>query len=168
MRRAGRKGLPVRSVEARIRFLSPCLGAVRRTTRNGVLYSMLRDLDGRVIFLPTWWQSILRFAAKVQNRHQDVVGRITWEVTVKGNPSRYRRYLSKQKTNGGHRYAVHEAFQIGNEVSVCCVLPDAVSSAAFRELLDTAGRYRGISPFQPGTFGRFEVVNVGEHHVVDK
>lgn len=153
------EGSHVREVVARIRFLSPCLGNARRKTGQGILYSMMRDLDGRVIFLPTWWNAISRFASRVQNRHQEAVSRIHWNVTVDGSPGKFKRFLTKTKSNGQQRYALHEAFLTGCEIRISCVLPSEITVEDFRELLSVAGRYRGISPFKPDTYGRFEVVD---------
>lgn len=138
-------------VTARLRFNNFSLGAVR--CRN--LNKMLRDPEGRVMYMPTWWAALMRYAAKVLNRHQQLVGQIDWDPIIDGTPRNYRRYY------GPSRYTLHEAFYPGDEIGVNAVLPSGIIISDFTQLLDVAGRYRGISPYKPkDKWGTFEVANV--------
>ena len=138
-------------VRARLRFTTPCLGN-RRCRR---ISRFLQGPDGRVIFLPTWWLSLMLFASKLLHRHQRAVKDIAWDPSIWGSPQEYRRYYAPG------RYAIHEAFSPGQIIEVAAVLPDEIPLADFEELLALAGRFRGISPFhQNEEFGRFEVVDV--------
>jgi hypothetical protein len=117
----------------------------------------LRDPAGdKVIFLPTWWSSVLQKAASVLNRHHRDVRDIRFALEVDGQPrplpaDPFKRYYQ----NG--RYSQHEAFFAGDTVGLNCVVPAAIDDDDFWRLMDAAGLYWGISPFQPGNFGFFKV-----------
>ena len=147
-------------VTIRIRFLRECLGSVKRKRGKTAIFSMPRAPDGRVMFLPTWWQIAIRDAAKIANRHQELVRRIDWDPVVDGEPrSNWRRPVP----GAGQRiwHAIHEAFGPGDEIGVNAVLPDGIDIEDFWRLLDIAGTYRGISPFKPHErYGTFQVVSI--------
>jgi len=76
----------------------------------------------------------------------------------------FRRFTATTATSR-RRYITHEAFRKGDRVGVDCVLPDGLDTAEgvaqFRLYLSVAGQYRGISPYKPGEWGRFDVVDIG-------
>ena len=78
-------------VHAKIRFNHYCLG--NRRTRNTDKF--LRDPNNSVMFMPTWWQALMRFAAKVLNRHHAVVSKIDWDPVIEGEPKLYRRIIAR-------------------------------------------------------------------------
>jgi hypothetical protein len=43
---------------------------------------------------------------------------------------------------------------------VDCVLPHDLEPEKFRRWMEAGGKYVGISPYKPGEWGRFEVVEV--------
>ena len=138
-------------VTVRLRFNRHSLGAVRCKKLN----KMLRDPEGRVMFLPTWWAVLMRYAAKVLNRHQRLVNDIDWDPIIDGNPTNFRRYYEP------NRYTLHEAFHPNDVIGVNAVLPSGLSISDFMQLLDVAGRYKGISPYKPrDKWGTFEVINI--------
>jgi hypothetical protein len=149
-------------VTLRIAFLSESLGAVRCSLDGeGDVFCMPRSPDGRVMYLPTWWASIARFAAVAVGKPAAVVNKIAWDPIVDGEPKRWRRYFaSADGGSGRRRYAKHEAFRPGDNLAVRCVLPDGLSREEFGRIMEAAGRYRGISPFKPGHYGLFRVVGV--------
>jgi len=135
-------------VEVTLRFNNHCLG----DCRFGSISAFLRDPDGRVMLLATWWASLMRYAAKVANRHHKTVKDIDWDPVVQGESREYRRYYKAR------RFRLHEAFYPGDEIVVHAVLPDGLTLDDFRELLSIAGRYRGISPFgSDRKYGTFDV-----------
>jgi len=158
----------MQEVTIRLRFLRECLGSVRRKTRRDqTIYEMPRSpaQDGRVMFLPSWWRSLMQYASKVANLHQRLAGSVDWDPHVDGNPRRdWRRTVvsrSEDKRNR-QRYALHEAFHPGAVIGVNAVLPDGISIEEFQRLLEIAGTYRGISPFKSDDdkYGTFEVVSI--------
>jgi hypothetical protein len=117
------------------------------------------------MFLPSWWNQLMCYAAKVHNLGQSLVRKIDWDPTVDGAPRRnWRRVLvaASDDRQGRERYAVHEAFPPGSTIGVKAVLPDGLSVDDFQELLTIAGTYKGISPFRNDeeNYGTFEVVSV--------
>ncbi len=138
-------------VTIRIRFNRECLGAVRKTD----LVEMVRDPGGRIMMMPTWWTAITVYAAKVLNRHQDLVRQIDWDPIISGTPKLFRRYY------GGTRFVLHEAFLKGDEISVHCVMPTGMTVSDLQGLMEVAGTYKGISPYRSDQkYGTFTVSSV--------
>jgi hypothetical protein len=118
------------------------------------------------MFLASWHHANMRFAAQLLGRHQDVVGKVCWDVAVDGvvRPERWhKRYYT---TNGRQRYVLHEAFFADQVVGVNCVVPAAISDDDLWELMRLAGQYRGISPWKPGEFGLFTVESIRPRRAV--
>lgn len=138
-------------VTAVLRFNQHSLGDCRYKK----ISRMLRDPEGRVMLLPTWWQALMRYAAQVLNRHHDDIKDIDWDPVVEGETAEYKRYYAPGK------FTTHEAFFPGDSITVNAVIPTTITIAAFQELLQVAGRYRGISPFRKdGSQGTFDVISV--------
>lgn len=163
----------MRELTVRIEFTSPSLGHVKckDNTRLSGRFVMLRcPRDGHVLFLPTWWQSNMRFAAQVLGRHQSDIQQIHWDSQVDGIPKRRKlgggRYepvwFSRHYGNNSRkrRYSLHEAFHAGQFVGINCVVPSSIDDDGFRRLMELIGRYRGISAFRPGEFGMFQVAAI--------
>jgi len=123
--------------------------------RHNKISKMLHAPDGRVMFLPSWWQSIMRYAARVMNQHHAAVKAIDWDPLIEGTPKEYKRYYETST------FTVHEAFYPGDRIVVHAVIPPSLSTEAFQELLRIAGRYKGISPYRRNNqYGTFEVVRI--------
>lgn len=168
----------MREVTVRIRFQRPCLGADKRHHRvGGKLRSHflhLRDPDGDVIFLPSWWRAILRQAAKLLCRHHGEVEKIRFALKVDGRPRPLQETTAadpqgvlRRRVRGYYlrryapkRFAQHEAFFPGDVIGVTCTVPDSISDEDFHELMSYAGKYCGISPARPGEFGFFSVESI--------
>ena len=121
---------------------------------------MLIDDSGNVVFLKTWWNTILSYGAEALSRHQNQVGDIEWDPVVDGSPTVYRRFYTDPRYPGT-QYSDHEAFNVGSIVGIRAMLPDSIPIEDFQRILEIAGRYKGISPFGYRLgFGRFEVVEV--------
>jgi len=141
----------MKEVQATLQFDQHSLGDCRQKK----ISRMLHAPDGRVMLLPTWWQALMRYAAKVVNRHHSAVKDIDWDPVIEGTPREYRRYYAQG------RYTVHEAFYPGDTIVVHAVIPATLPLEDFQELLRVAGRYRGISPYRKDKrYGTFEVVDV--------
>lgn len=153
-------------VSAKIRFVTPCLGNERRDQRD----LMLRNSDGYVIFLQSWWRCSLRYAANAIGRWQRDADEIQADPVVRGQTSIYRRFWNS------NQYKEHESFLAGSVVEVNFLLPSTLGIDEFRQILTTAGRYAGLSPYgYKQDFGRFELLELvrrvhvqteGHHHPV--
>tara|TARA_A100001015_G_C14739536_1_gene613082 strand:- start:80 stop:565 length:486 start_codon:yes stop_codon:yes gene_type:complete len=139
-------------VQARIQFTTHCLGNVR----NKKIDCFLKDpSEGRVMFLPTWWRALMSYSAKVLNKHHKLAKEVDWDPIVDGTPSEYKRFYKPEV------FQLHEAFFPGDIIGVNAVLPTKLTVTDFWQLLDVAGRYKGISPYRPEPkYGTFNVQDV--------
>lgn len=154
----------MQEVTLTLRFNRACLGAAKRRKHSQVVFSFERDPNGRVMFMPAAWASLMRYAAKLANRHQTAVRQIDWCPVITGEPCNdWRRTVVTQSgpTPKSH-FVVHEAFRPGDSVCVSAVLPDEITAAEFEHLLTLVGRYKGFSPFNNDSekYGTFEVVSI--------
>lgn len=150
----------MRELTVRIRFTSHSLGNVKRAG-SGV-FTMPRTPVGAVMFLASWHLSNMRVASQLLSRHQDEVGKILWDVAVDAvvrRDAKYKRYYAAG-SSGRQRYVLHEAFVPGQVVGVNCVVPAVISDDDFWDLMRLSGQYKGLSPYSPGEYGRFEVVSI--------
>lgn len=154
----------MREMTVWICFTMPSLGDVRhRNDPTGNLH-FARSQQGAVKFLASWHRRNMHFAALLMGRHVGATDKILWDIRVVGQPERgesrwYRRYY-KVGTNQRTSYSLHEAFQAGATVGINCTVPASISDDDFKQLMETAGRYRGLSPFAPFEYGLYEVVRL--------
>lgn len=157
----------MRELTVRLKFTTPCLGKVKQTrtiSREGTrkkrsYFLFARDCDNKVVFMQQWWQSLMRRAADVACRYQREVRDIKFDLAVDGSPQPtpdrfFRRFY------GDNRFSQHEAFFAGDIIGISCLVPAAITEDGLVQLLSLAGKYFGISPFRPGEFGFFKVVQV--------
>lgn len=116
------------------------------------------------MFLPAAWLAVMRYAAKLANRHHTAVKQIDWCPVIVGTPREdWRRTVVTQggATPKSH-YVLHEAFRPGDDVIISAVLPDEISLSEFTHLLTLVGKYRGFSPFNntQEKYGTFEVISI--------
>jgi len=138
-------------VTATIKFSRPCLGNVRRPDYD----RMQRDQEGNVIFLQSWWRAAFAQAAKATSRYYKFVDLIHPGLTVEGAVSRIKRWYGQRK------YKVHEGFDVGAVVRVSFLLPPTLSIDEFTDLLETTGKYIGISAYGwRDKYGLFKVLEV--------
>jgi hypothetical protein len=153
----------VQEVKILLRFTVPCLGADKRI-RNGLgtVFCFPRTPGGQVLFHQTWWRAIVTHAARIKNIPTTVIKKIEWSPIVDGSPRLWQRYIHDPTRLEGTRpkYAQHEAFLPGRVIGVECILPVDLAVGTFAALMDVAGKFRGISPYKPGEYGRFTVVSV--------
>ena len=138
-------------VKVRLRFTTPSLGNVR----GEVLDKMMRDPEGDVIFLQSWWRAVLAYGAQAYNRFEKDIDLVQTDPKVKGELNTFRRYYKPNE------FKMHEAFLAGAEIEVRFCLPRVIGPEEFKELLTLAGRYVGVSPYgHKQDYGRFTVVSV--------
>ena len=142
-------------VVARLQFITPCLGNVRRP--NGP-DRMLRTPGGEVMFLASWWRSALAYAAKAINRYQREIESIQPALEIRGDLKVYPRYYGNRGL-----FNEHEAFLEGAEVEVNFLLPTRMKLATFQRIMEVVGEYAGISPYGwKDGYGRFTVIDIGQ------
>lgn len=152
----------MREMTVRICFTKPSLGSVKRQGTSNLVFA--RTPSGAVAFLPTWHKWNMHFASQLVGKHVGLTNKILWDVNIDGRPRSgeerwYRRYYTIP--NGRRsRYSLHEAFQIGHTIGINCVVPTSITDDDFWELMATAGRFRGLSPFLPMEYGLYEVVSL--------
>jgi len=140
-------------VVVKLRFITPCLG--KKRSSSGKPDEMLKDTNGNIIFLPTWWDAILTYGSQAMSKHQKEIKKIEWDPLVDGVPKNYRRYYTEKD------FKDHEAFLKGQVIGVRAMLPNTIPLEDFQRMLELAGRYKGMSPYgYDKGFGRFEVVEV--------
>lgn len=154
----------MQEVTVKLRFNRVCLGAAKRRRNGYVYFGFDRAPDSQVMFMPSAWLGVMRYAAKLLNKHHSAVHRIDWCPLVSGTPrSDWRRTIvtNRDDTQRSH-YAVHEAFQPGDTITVSCVIPDDIPLSDFEQLLEIIGKYKGFSPFNNATehYGTFEVISI--------
>lgn len=147
-----------------LEFTSPCLGNTRKEWLKGgskrVYFGMPRTSQGHINFQPNWWRSNFRKAASVLAKDIPSLDLVLVDPVIRGtpqetNPARfYRRYYSSSI------YSLHEAFMPGESIGLRVVAPPELSYDMLLQVLDTSGRFYGISPARPGEFGFFVVVSM--------
>lgn len=154
----------MQEVTINLRFNRVCLGAAKRRRNGQVYFGFDRDPAGRVMFMPAAWLGVMRYAAKLANKHHSIVHKIDWCPVVEGAPRNDWRRTIVSQHNGETRshYAVHEAFQPGDVIILSSVLPDEITLEDFERLLEIVGKYKGFSPFNNTTehYGTFEVISI--------
>lgn len=154
----------MQEVIIKLRFNRECLGASKRKRHSQTVFAFDRDPADRVMFMPSAWLSVMRYAAKLSNRHHSVVQKIDWCPIVEGQPRNdWRRTIVNRAgpTTKTH-YAVHEAFPPGSTILISAVIPDEIPLNEFEELLAIVGKYKGFSPFNNATehYGTFEIISI--------
>lgn len=158
-------------LETVIRFTSPSLGNRYDSADNVFRFQRSAQFPDRIIFMSSWHAANMRFASQVCGMHHKDVGDIFWDMTVIANvdPLRwFRCYGHQQKAGQRRRWSSHEFLGEGEEVKIRCVVPVSVSTEDFTELLRVAGKYRGLSPWRPREYGRFDVARVGPIREAEK
>ena len=141
-------------VVAQLEFTTPCLGNVRRPDYD----RMLRDRDGLVIFMTSWWRAAFAKAATALSRYHRLVDKIHPALQVEGEVSRIKRFYGPRMMS----FKTHEGFDIGAVVQCRFILPHGMTIEQFTVLLEAVGDYICISPYgwQTGNYGHFKVLGV--------
>lgn len=139
---------------AKLRFTTPALGNVRRDDYD----RMLRDSDGNVIFMPSWWRAAFTQAATAISRYHHYVNQIFAAPPIGGQLSQVERRYGKEPGD----VKVHEGFDVGTVVTVRFAIPGKMHIRQFIELLEAVGTYIGISPYgwRRASYGHFQILEV--------
>jgi len=153
----------MRELTVRIKYTTAALGNQKLRDGSG-RFVFSRSPEGNVLFLPSWHHANMRLASKLLGRHQGQVRKIFWDINVDGcvRPPRWHRvYRDSGEGEGSERrYTLHEAFFPGQIIGINCAVPGSISDDDFWRLMQKAGQYKGLSPWQPGEYGFYEVVSI--------
>ena len=145
-------------IAIKIRFKTACLGGQKPP---GSTLARFERSGGHVIFMPTWWKEIVAYGAKGASPSFSVelAERVGFDAAVDGQVKRYTRHYTYKGTHGCQE---HEAFLVDQVIGIRAMLPDGMTRDDLFRILQTAGAFKGISPYGKDTlgFGRFEVVEI--------
>lgn len=121
-----------------------------------------RSVSGRIMYLSTWHKSNMLFASQIAGKGQTASQEIMWDVEVDASLREdcLTRCYYKKKAGAKERWSTHESLMPGQMIGINCVLPEALTSDDFWELLKIAGQYKGLSPWQPGKWGNYLVDSI--------
>lgn len=143
-------------VQIKLRFNSHCLGSKKRPDGSFIFE---RTPDERIFFHVSQLKNNMVVAARVAGKYQHLISQIRWdlELTDAAPLAKYPRYVQAR------RYAIHESIPPGGIAVLEAILPEELNAEAFSELMTTAGRFCGLSPFGVGQgFGKYTVLFVEE------
>lgn len=151
----------MRELAVRLRFTNQSLGNQKQPD-GGFVFQRSQGRKGKLLFLASWHQSNMTWAAGVLGRHQEAVKRIFWDIETDAELQArcLVKCFYKKTATSRMRYSTHEALLVGQTIGINCVVPAEIDDQDFWELLQIAGKYRGLSPWQPGRYGHYEVVTV--------
>jgi hypothetical protein len=151
----------VRSVITTIRFNSASLGNQKDAT--GKFLFQKNAANSKILFLASWHKANMKLAAEALGRHQTSAQKIFWDIEVDFDLAKLTEYYRFCSKNGNRtHWAIHEAIDKGQTVSIACLVPDTITTTDFETLMVLAGKHKGLSPWKPGQFGHFEVLAVHE------
>jgi len=158
----------MRELSIRLRFTQPSLGN-EKNSRTGQ-FKFQRSPEGKILFLASWHQSNMRMASEMLGRHQTTVKKIFWDIEIDGEVREkcLTRCYYKKTSKGKERWSTHESLVKGQTISINCVVPQEIDDEDFWTLMQIAGKYKGLSPWQPGKYGHYEIVSIRTRRKVNK
>jgi len=152
----------MRELSVKIKFTNPSLGNEKNQRTGRFNFQRSPGRDGKILFLASWHQSNMRFAADMLGRHHTDIGKICWDIEVDGEVREkcLTRCYYRKKPGGKERWSTHESLVKGQTIVINCVVPASIDDDDFWSLMQLAGKYKGLSPWQPGKYGHFEVVGI--------
>lgn len=152
----------MRELSVRIRFTNPSLGNEKDPKSGRFRFQRSPGREGKILFLATWHHANMKLAADMLGRHQDAVKQICWDIEI--DATLREKCLTKcyyQKSPGGReRWSLHESLMQGQTATINCVVPAEIDDQDFWSLMQIAGKYKGLSPWQPGKYGHYEVMSI--------
>lgn len=146
----------MREVIVKIQFTTESLGNIRHADCD----KFQRDeVTGKVKFMPGWWKGALEYGAQALGKYQGEAKKVSFHHLVDGEVHYYKRFY-KNKV-----FKLHEAFLSGDVITVTAMVPESLPLDAMSEMMNTAGKYNGISPYgwrEDTGYGRFRVISVEE------
>jgi hypothetical protein len=104
----------------------------------------------------------MKLAAEMLGRHQEAVNKICWDIGVDAELREkcLTRCFYTKSPGGRERWSLHESLMQGQTICINCVVPQDIDDQDFWALMQIAGKYRGLSPWQPGKYGQYEIVSI--------
>ena len=158
----------MRELSVRIRFTNASLGNEKDPKTGRFKFQRSPGPSGKILFLATWHQANMKLAAEMMGRHYETVKKIFWDIEIDGELKEkcLARCYYKKTPKGRDRWSTHESLTRGQSISINCVVPHEIDDEDFWTLLQIAGTYKGLSPWQPGTYGQYEVVSIRPRRVI--
>jgi hypothetical protein len=152
----------MRELSVLIRFTNASLGNEKDQKTGRFKFQRSPGREGKILFLSTWHHANMKLAADMMGRHQEAVKKIGWDIAVDAElqDKCLTRCFYTKSPGGRERWSLHESLVQGQIICVNCVVPQEIDDQDFWTLLSIAGKYRGLSPWQPGKYGQYEVVSI--------
>ena len=152
----------MRELSVRIRFTTPSLGNEKEKKTGRFRFQRSPGRDGKILFLATWHHANMKLAAEMLGRHQEAVKHICWDIGLDAEikDKCLTRCFYQKSANGRERWSLHESIMANQTVVINCVVPSEIDDQDFWALMQIAGKYKGLSPWQPGKYGHYEIVNI--------
>jgi len=152
----------MRELTVKIKFLSPCLGNEKNPKTGRFSFMRSPGPSAKILFLATWQAANLKLAAEMLGRHLELVKGVCWDIEIDAElrDKCLERCYYKKTPNGRERWSTHESLVKGQTACINCVVPHGISDDDFWSLMQLAGKYKGLSPWQPGKYGHYEVVTI--------
>ena len=112
----------------------------------------------------------MKMAAQMMGKHHNAVKKIFWDIEIDGElvDKCFTRCYYKKTPKGREGWSTHESLIRGQSIGINCVVPYEIDDEDFWTLLQIAGKYKGLSPWQPGTYGHYEVVSIRPRRVIQE
>jgi len=152
----------MRELSIKIKFTNPSLGNEKDQRTGRFNFQRSPGKDGKILFLASWHQSNMRFAAEMLGKHYTDIDKICWDIEIDGEvrDKCLARCYYRKKPGGKERWSTHESLVKGQTIVINCAVPASIDEEDFWSLMSIAGRYKGLSPWQPGKYGHYEVVSI--------
>ena len=152
----------MRELSVKIIFLSPSVGNEKNPRTGRFSFMRSPGPGGKILFLATWHAANMKLAAEMLGRHQQLVKQICWDIEVDAElrDKCLERCYYKKTSKGRDRWSTHESLVKGQTACINCVVPHGIDDTDFWSLMQLAGKYKGLSPWQPGKYSHFEVVSI--------
>jgi hypothetical protein len=152
----------MRELSVRIRFMSPSLGNEKNPKTGRFSFMRSPGSSGKILFLSTWHAANMQLAAEMLGRHQELIKGICWDIEIDAElrDKCLERCYYKKTPKGRDRWSTHESLVKGQTANINCVVPHGIDDTDFWALMQLSGKYKGLSPWQPGKHGHYEVVSI--------
>lgn len=160
----------MRELSIRIRFTNPSLGNEKDVRTGQFKFQRSPSPSGKILFLASWHQSNMKMASEMLGRHQTAIKKIFWDIEIDGEvrDKCLTRCYYKKTLKGKERWSTHESLVKGQTIAINCVVPQEIDDDDFWTLMQIAGKYKGLSPWQPGKYGHYEIVSIRPRRKIKK
>lgn len=152
----------MRELSVRIKFITPSLGNEKNHKSGHFCFQRGPSPSSKILFLATWQHSNMKLAAEMMGRHQEASKNICWDIEIDATLREkcYTRCYYQKAIGGRQRWSLHESLMPGQTATINCVVPSEIDDQDFWSLMQIAGKYKGLSAWQPGKYGHYEVISI--------